>query len=262
MLSLSPEALVAALNATSPELLSAALVLLCFSTILAMLRLFGAAGLYAYIAVGVIGANVQVLKSVQFALSAEPVALGTILFASTYLATDVLAEHYGPAEAKRAVLLGFAAYLFWTVLMILTLGFTPLTPEQAGEGLAWTLPVQGALATLFLPSTAIFAASVVAYLISQFSDIAIYQFVRRLTRERALWLRNNASTMISALIDNTTFSVLAWVVFAPEPMAWRPLVFTYILGTYLLRVFLSVFDTPFIYLSRYALPHDHPRRHA
>ena len=38
--------------------------------------------------------NLQVLKPVQFAVFAEPVALGTVLFASTYLATDILAEHF------------------------------------------------------------------------------------------------------------------------------------------------------------------------
>ena len=65
-------------------------------------------------------------------------------------------------------------------------------------------------------------------------------------------LRNNASTWISALIDNTVFSVLAWVVLAPEPMAWQPLIFTYILGTYVLRIAVAALDTPFVYLARWA----------
>ena len=59
--------------------------------------------------------------------------------------------------------------------------------------------------------------------------------------------------MVSALIDNAVFSVLAWVVFAPEPIGWKALVFTYILGTYALRVVVAALDTPFVYLARHCL---------
>jgi hypothetical protein len=54
--------------------------------------------------------------------------------------------------------------------------------------------------------------------------------------------------------------VLAWVVFAPEPVGWEALFFTYILGTYGLRVVLSLLDTPFMYLSRWALGKHLPAR--
>lgn len=255
MADLSPEPLVLWLQTLSPELLTVIHAGLCFGAILLALRLFGAAGLYVYVAVAVIGANVQVLKPVQFGVYADPVALGTVLFASTYLVTDILTEWYGRAAARRAVWLGFSAFLLWTVVMVLTLGHRPLTPEEAGEGLAWALGVHDAMALLFTPATAFFAAGMIAYLTSQFTDIWIYQTIRRLTHERHLWLRNTLSTWISALVDNTIFSVFAWVIFAPEPMAFEPLVFTYILGTYLLRVALGLLDTPFIYLARRIAPH-------
>ena len=62
--------------------------------------------------------------------------------------------------------------------------------------------------------------------------------------------------MLSGLIDNAIFSVLAWVVFAAQPMEWQPLVFTFILGTYVLRVAVALLDTPFLYLARFAI---HPQ---
>lgn len=254
MADLSPEPLVLWLQTLSPDVLTVIHALLCFGAIVLLLRLFGAIGLYVYIAVAVIGANVQVLKAVMFPEYSDPVALGTVLFASTYLATDILTEWYGRAAARRAVWLGFAAFLLWTVVMLLTLGFRPLTPAEAGEGMAWALPYHDAMAMLFLPAPAFFIAGMIAYLTSQFTDIWIYTAVRRLTGDRHLWLRNNGSTMISALVDNTVFSVLAWVVFNPEPIAFEPLLFTYILGTYLLRVVLSIADTPFMYLARRIVP--------
>lgn len=258
MFSLSPDAIIASLQSGPPEFVWLLLLIVCFSAVLILSRLFGEAGLVAYVVVALLGANIQVLKQVQFSVYDDPVALGTILFASTYLATDILTEHYGRAAARRAVLIGFACFALWTVLMVLTLGFAPLTPEQAGEGLAWALPMNGAMTELFTPVTAFFVAGMLAYLTSQYHDIWLYSLLRRLTGGRHLWLRNNASTWISALIDNTIFSVLAWVVFAPEPLDFTTLVFTFILGTYLLRIVVAFVDTPFVYLARYAVRRPAP----
>ncbi len=251
---LDPAALIAALNTLPPEAIWVLMLIVCFSTILAMLRLFGEAGLYVYIAVAVIGANIQVLKAVQFSVYPSPVALGTILFASTYLCTDILAEHYGRAAARRGVWIGFTALLLFVVVMILTVGFAPLTPLQAGADMAWALPFHDHMTALFTPVPALFAAGMAAYLLSQYHDIWLYGVLSRITNKRHLWLRNNASTWISGLIDNTVFSVLAWVVFAAEPIGWQPLIFTFILGTYVLRVLVALLDTPFVYLARWCRP--------
>lgn len=248
---LDPNALIELLNRQPPELIWLLTLLLCFSTIVLLLRVFGHEALYVYVAVAIIGANIQVLKPVQFAAFADPVALGTILFASTFLCTDILAEHYGRAAARKAVWLGFASLLLFVLLMVLTLGFAPLTEVQAGAGMAWALPVHGNMQGLFTPTPALFAAGMLSYLISQYHDIWLYQLLSRITGKRHLWLRNNASTLVSGLIDNTIFSILAWVVFAPHPIGWHPLIFTFILGTYALRIVVAVLDTPFVYLARW-----------
>ncbi|MGE4219938.1 MAG: queuosine precursor transporter [Alphaproteobacteria bacterium] len=248
-MSLSPAALIQWMNALPPELLWLATLAACFCSVVILHRLFGAAGLFVYVVVAVIGANIQVLKVVSFSVYPDPVGLGTILFASTYLCTDILAERYGPAAARKAVLLGFAGYLFFTLMILLALGFAPLTPEQAGEGYAWALPIHGHMEALFTPAPALFAASTIAYLLSQYHDVWLYELLRRLTGGRLIWLRNNASTMISALIDNIVFNSLAFVIFAAEPLAWDAVIFTYILGTYWLRVAVAAVDTPFVYLA-------------
>lgn len=250
---LSPADLIAWLNQIPPEALLAFQALFCFSAILVMARLFGAAGLYLYIAVAVIAANVEVLKAVQFGFYDHPVAMGTVLFSSTYLATDILTEHFGRHAARKAVFLSFSAYLLFTLLMILTLGFRPMSAEQAGTDMEWALGMQDHISALFTPAPALFAAGMTAYLTSQLFDVWVYQRIRGATGDRHLWLRNNGSTMLSSLVDNVIFSVLAWVVFSPDPVGWEALFYTYILGTYGMRVVLSILDTPFMYLSRWAL---------
>ena len=78
------------LNLLGNEIIWILFLLFCFSSILVFLKIFGYIGLYIYTAIAVIAGNIQVLKIVDFFYSIEPVALGTILFASTYFCTDIL----------------------------------------------------------------------------------------------------------------------------------------------------------------------------
>ena len=71
---------------------------------------------------------------------------------------------------------------------------------------------------------------------------------------RFLWLRNNISTILSSLIDNTVFSILAWIILNPNPETFYNVIMIYILGTYILRIFIAFIDTPFMYLSKIFLP--------
>ena len=244
----NPALLVSFLQRWSPEFLLVVEFGICMGALLGMLAFFGERGLYAYIAVAVVAANVQVLKLASFSFYDHPVALGTVVFSTTYLATDILNEHFGAQAARHGVLIGLSAFLLWTILMLLTLGYP--VPEPSDPSLSWALEIQQHLMVVFLPSTRFFLAGICAYLISQLVDIWLFDLLRRKTHHSFLWLRNNVSTMISGLIDNTVFSVLAWVVLTSEKVGWEPLIFTYILGTYGIRVIVAACDTPVMYLSR------------
>ena len=172
------------------------------------------------------------------------------MFSSIYLATDILGEHYGIKKARNGVFMGLFAHLFFSSVMLLTLGFTPLTAEQAGGNMAWALPYHGHISALFTLQFSLFFAGLLAYMTSQLYDVWFYDWIKKRTKNRYLWLRNNASTMISALIDNTIFSVLAWIVLSANPLPFMTVLVTYILGTYWLRLFVATLDTPMIYLSR------------
>lgn len=243
-------ALLTWLQSLPPELIWPLMLAFSFGALTVMHRLWGESGLHAYIVTAILAANIQVLKAVKFSVYPEPVAAGTIIFASTYVATDILTECYGPKAGRRGVLIGFASYLVFTVVMILTLGYSPLTPEQAGESMAWALPYQGHLEALFLPSPGLFLAGMIAYLVSQLNDVWVFQRLRQATGGKKLWLRAQLSTAFSALLDNTVFSILAWIVFSPNPLPWGTVVVVYILGTYWLRLVLSVVEVPFVYLAR------------
>ena len=217
------------------------LLFFCYISILTFLRLFGYVGIFIYCALAVIGANIQVLKTVDFFYSPEPVALGTILFASTFLCTDILSEYFDKNKARMNILIGFCAFLFMTLLMVITIGFKPSSDD-------W---VQESLSNEFTPMTRFFIASMIAYLISQYFDVWFFNYIKRVTSEKYLWLRNNLSTIASSLVDNTVFSIFAWILLNPEPISIYNVIMIYILGTYLLRILLALFDTPLIYLAKF-----------
>ena len=220
------------------------LLFFCFLSILIFLKLFSFAGLYVYSALAVIIGNIQVLKTVDFFYSPEPVALGTVLFASTFLCTDILSEHFGKDKAQKNVLISFVSFLFVTIVMLVTIGFNPSANDWA----------QDSLENIFTPMSRFFIASMIAYLVSQYFDVWIYSTIKNLTMNRFLWLRNNLSTILSSLIDNTVFSILAWIILNPNPETFYNVIMIYILGTYILRIFIALIDTPFMYLSKIFLP--------
>ena len=233
--------LTAIFNSFSTELMWVIMLFFCYISILTFLRLFGYVGIFIYCALAVIGANIQVLKTVDFFYSPEPVALGTILFASTFLCTDILSEYFDKNKARMNILIGFCAFLFMTLLMVITIGFKPSSDD-------W---VQESLSNVFTPMTRFFIASMIAYLISQYFDVWFFNYIKRVTSEKYLWLRNNLSTIASSLVDNTVFSIFAWILLNPEPISIYNVIMIYILGTYLLRILLALFDTPLIYLAKF-----------
>jgi len=237
------------MNAFPPELLLISMILISYGGILVFMRLFGILGLICFMTLCLVGANIQVLKVVQFSIFANPLALGTILFASTYLITDIITEHYGAAAARKAVWLGFFCLLVHNIFMLITLGYRPLDPSSDYANLDAALEMEAALTTVIQPQPGLLAAGLVAFLVSQLIDIRIFEWIKKLTGEKKLWLRNNVSAFFAAFIDSTIFSVLAWKVFSVNPVPFDALVFTYIFGTFYLRVFVALLDTPFMYLS-------------
>jgi len=256
-----PQNIINLISNQNTEVVWFLMLILCFISILVFLRLFGYVGLYVYSAIAIIAANIQVLKQANFNFFSSinekiipfyepsPIALGTILFASTFLCTDILSEYYGKEKARKNVLIGFCSFFLMTILMLVTIGIQPAEDE-------WVSMVQESLAILFTPMTSIFVASMIAYLISQYFDIWFFSYLKTVSSNKLLWLRNNVSTAVSSLIDNTIFSIFAWIILNPNPFPLSDVVMTFILGVYLLRVFIAILDTPFIYLARYFIPKE------
>ncbi|MFW5734973.1 MAG: queuosine precursor transporter, partial [Oceanidesulfovibrio sp.] len=89
------------------ELLWLGFALLDLTLVVIIYRYFGKAGMFGLVVFNLVLCNIQVLKVID--IFGMTTTLGPVLYASVFLATDILSEHHGKAEARRAVLLGFAA---------------------------------------------------------------------------------------------------------------------------------------------------------
>jgi uncharacterized integral membrane protein (TIGR00697 family) len=224
----------------------------CICTMLGLLRWFGAYGLYIYNIVAMLSANIQVLKGINLSFSPEPIALGTIVFSTTYLCSDVLNEHYGKNMAKQGVWFCFAAQLLMAILMIIAIGYPPLIAKTTpSAGTEHMLLAEEAISILFTPSPRILLASLISFVFTQLNSIWIYDYLKKITKNRIIWLRSIISTVFSSIVDTMLFSMLAWKILAPNPASFYVLFFTYVLWTLVTYGLVIILSSPIIYLSYY-----------
>ncbi len=214
------------------DLLWVILLAVNYIGIVASFRFFKKAGLFAWIVLASILANIQVIKTIE--IFGMVTTLGNIIYGSSFLATDVLNECYSEKEARKGVFMGIFAIVVTTVIMQICLQFKPHSSDISS----------GALDTIFSIMPRITFASITAYFVSQNFDVWFYDYLKKKFPAH-LWVRNNGSTMVSQLIDNVIFTLMAfWGVFE-----WT-IIWQIFITTYIMKWIVAIFDTPFIYWAR------------
>jgi uncharacterized integral membrane protein (TIGR00697 family) len=175
-------------------------------------------------------ANIIAAKVVVFWKLVVPAAI--IIYPFTFLLTDIIGELYGKEEANRTVWYGLLASVFAMVVIYvgMLLPVASFMPEK-----------QTAYETLLGPNRRIVLASLLAYLCSQRHDVWAFHYLRRLTKGRHKWLRNNLSTIASQLVDTVIFIGFAFWGTVPH-------VGKMILAQYVVKVLIALAETPIFYL--------------
>ena len=182
------------------------------------------------------------------------VAIGVLPYPITFLCTDLISELFGEKKARDMVwvgllLNGWVVFLLW--LGGALPGFEPMDPATGlpQTDAAGRLPVFFEVRQLAFGAV---AASMIAYLAAQFCDVRLFHFWKRLTGGRHLWLRNNASTMTSQMVDTsaviliTHFYAHALPIDEAAPLA--PQLLTFILSGYVFKLLVAAVDTGPVYL--------------
>ncbi len=205
-----------------------------FLSITFIFKHFGRMGLYAWVPISSILANMQVILLVN--LFGYETTLGNIMYAGGFLVTDILSEKYGKHEAKKAVYIGFISMIVTAVCMKIAVSFSPSTVQEGAQNFE-------SLKLIFDFMPRILFAGLTAYGISQLHDVWAYEFwKKKFPALRYVWVRNNASTIVSQFIDTTIFTLVAfWGIYPTEVLVQIFFV------TYFMKVIVALCDTPFVY---------------
>lgn len=208
-------------------------IIVVFSLLLLVKKLFKKEGLFLWIGLATVLANIQVSKCVDiFGLSTN---LGNVLFASNFLATDILIECYNFKESKKGVFIGLFSVVLYLIVTQITLLFNPSSIDISND----------AMNMLFGLAPRICISSIAMYFLSNIADVYLYNKLKEKFKDKKMWIRNNISTIICNCLENFAFTFLAFA----GIYTIRDMIFMSLVGC-LIECIIALCDTPFLYLAK------------
>ncbi len=167
------------------------------------------------------------------------VPAGLIAFPATFLATDLVSELFGQKKAQLLVWVGLGVNVFMIVLMFVNYNL------PNADGISSGLHLFDGIYGYMIGNT---TASMIAYLTAQTIDVYLFHYWKRKTGGKQLWLRNNASTMTSQLVDSTAImSILYFSGNLGESVTSITALGILIINAYIFKFFAALLDTPIVY---------------
>ena len=207
-------------------------IVVVFSFVLLSKRIFGKAGVLAWIPLATITANILTLKNASiFGMNA---AIGSVMFSSTFLATDILSECYGVKEARRGVLMGFFGTVMFLICSQIALLYNPSSIDHAS----------GAMKELFGLNFRVSVASMAMYLVANMADVFLYERLKNKTSGRKIWLRNNVSTIVCNCVENFMFIFLGFYGVYDFKQCMDIAI-----SISVIEALIGICDTPFLYMA-------------
>ena len=208
-------------------------ILVAFGSVLLVNKIFKKEGLYVWIGLATVLANLQLAKCVDiFGINAT---LGNVMFASTFLATDIISECYGKKEAKKGVWIGLFCVVSFVIFSQITLAYTPNDLDFVNESMV----------NLFTIAPRICISSIIMYFIANYSDVLLYNFLKKVFKGKYVWVRNNVSTIVCNCLENFGLFILMFAgIFSFKDMMIMAL------ATSLIEIVIAVCDTPFLYIAK------------
>ena len=221
------------------ELLLITELILIYSSVALAYRFLGKTGLYCWTVFATLTANIEVLLVVD-AFGMEQ-TLGNILFASTFIVTDILSETEGKKAANKAVIIGILTSFIFILISQLWLLYTPNQNDWA------YFPIS----QVFKNTPRLMLSSFGVYAIVQAFDVFAYHAIWAKTTakfgnsKKFLWLRNNGSTLLSQLLNSFLYTFAAFYGMYPIKT-----VLNIVFSSFAIFTVTSILDTPVVYAAR------------
>jgi uncharacterized integral membrane protein (TIGR00697 family) len=170
---------------------------------------------------------------------------GVLLWPFVFVMTDIINEYYGKRGVRALSLLaiGMIVYAFATVYAIMQLEPADWwRTKQLADGS--TIDMERSFDAVFGQGLWIVIGSIVAFGVSQLLDVWVFQWLKRRTGERWIWLRATGSTVVSQLLD--TFIVL-WIAFGIGGTWSASMIASVALVNYTYKFCVALLMTPVVY---------------
>lgn len=154
-----------------------------------------------------------------------------VVYGVTFLCTDIIGELWGKEEANKTVMNGFLMQIMATILIQIAIKL-PIAPFMEGFQTHFNAVLNGTMRMTL--------ASLVAYLVSQSTDVLIFHKIKEINNDNHKWLRNNMSTIISQLLDTAIFVGIGF--YGIVPNLW-----VMIYSQWFIKIIIALCDTPFFY---------------
>lgn len=165
------------------------------------------------------------------------VSVGIFFIPILFLVTDIITEVHGKSRAKNFFYISVSVLLFALIMMYVCI----IMPAHE----QWLN--QKEYEIIFKGSLRMTIASLIAFILSQYHDIWAFHFWKEKTKGKFLWLRNNASTIVSQFIDTSIFMYIAFYHLTPKFTS--SFIFSLIIPYWIFKIIFALLDTPLCYLG-------------
>lgn len=182
----------------------------------------------------IIAANLAGAKVTHFIID---FSVGIFIYPLIYLITDIVQEVHGKERAKQFVYISFICVFIILLFIMLAVNLPFANRSMVKENYTQVFGI----------SIRIFIASLTAFLISSLHDVWAYDFWKKATKGKYMWIRNNLSSIAGEFLDTTIFMFIAFYNISPKFTSGY--IFALIIPYWLLKVFVTIVHTPFCYLG-------------
>ncbi len=159
---------------------------------------------------------------------------GTLLFPLSYIFGDLLAEVYGYRESRKVIWTGF----FTLLLMALNVWLVGSLPADE----SWLF--QRDFENVLMQMPRIVLASVVAYLVGEWSNSVVLSRMKVAMGGRRLWMRTIGSTVVGQALDSALFVAIAFAGLYPSDV-----LVVMFASNYLFKTAIEAAFTPLTYIA-------------
>lgn len=188
------------------------------------------------------------LHPVSFSLFGQPnlsfnLTCGVLLWPLEFVMTDIVNEFYGPKAVRRISLTAVALISYAFLMYFVAIGVPP-ADFWLSSGIKNGIDnMQTSFNAIFGQGMRIIVGSLVAFLVSQLVDVAVFHKIKKATGEKRIWMRATGSTLVSQLIDSYIVLFIAFSGVFP----WQMILAIGIMN-YLYKATMALVLTPVIVL--------------